>query len=140
LRSAELVVPILIDLFRPRSVIDVGCGVAGWLAVFREHGVSDICGIDGAWVKAVQLKIDPGKFREIELVEPFRLERRFDLVLSLEAAEHLPLKSAPGFVESIARLGPVIVFSAAVPFQGGTNHLNEQWPDFWIKLFNECGY
>jgi SAM-dependent methyltransferase len=140
LRSAEKIVPLLLNLLKPTSVVDVGCGVGGWLSVFRRLGVIDVCGIDGDWVETEQLKIDSKDFRRVCLAEPFRLERRFDLVLSLEVAEHLPLKSAPGFVESLVRLGPIIVFSAAVPFQGGTNHLNEQWPEFWINLFDRYGY
>jgi len=55
-------------------------------------------------------------------------------------AEHLPDKYADIFVDSLTNLGPVIVFSAAIPFQGGDNHVNEQWPDYWIKRFKERGY
>jgi hypothetical protein len=33
-----------------------------------------------------------------------------------------------------------ILFSAAIPGQGGSLHVNEQWPSYWIKLFSEHGY
>jgi SAM-dependent methyltransferase len=139
-RSAELVVPLLIELIGPRSAIDVGCGVGGWLAVFQKNGVPDVLGVDGAWVDPGRLHIDPSRFRHINLSEPFRLDRRFDLVVSLEVAEHLPASTSSSFVESLVRLGPAVVFSAAVPHQGGTHHVNEQWPEYWVKLFERCGY
>ena len=30
--------------------------------------------------------------------------------------------------------------SAAIPGQGGTKHVNEQWPAYWARLFAEHGY
>ena len=72
--------------------------------------------------------------------QPLRLDRRFDLVVTLEVAEHLPKTDASTFVQSLTELGPVVLFSAAIPFQGGENHLNEQWPDYWAHLFHNRGY
>lgn len=140
IRSAERVVPILNDMFRPGSVVDVGCGVGGWLSVFQRNGIEDVYGLDGDWVQTEQLRIDPEKFHRIQLESPFRLDRRFDMAISLEVAEHLSEGSALGFVESLTRLAPLVVFSAALPMQGGTNHRNEQWPDFWARLFDRTGY
>jgi len=34
----------------------------------------------------------------------------------------------------------VVVFSAAIPFQQGDGHINEQWPSFWSNLFAAHGY
>lgn len=56
---------------------------------------------------------------------PIELHRRFDLVLCLEVAEHLPASAADTLVRSLTGLGNVIAFSAAIPFQGGANHVNE---------------
>src|SRR5690348_11630731 len=41
-RSAAIVTPVLIELFRPESVIDVGCGTGLWLSAFRQRGVTDV--------------------------------------------------------------------------------------------------
>ncbi|MGH6841445.1 MAG: hypothetical protein ACREDV_05045, partial [Methylocella sp.] len=68
------------------------------------------------------------------------LNRTFDLALCLETAEHLLPEAAVPFVESLTRVAPVIVFSAAIPRQGGTGHFNEQWPSYWAKLFASRGY
>jgi trans-aconitate methyltransferase len=51
-RSAEVIVPLIIDLLNPCSVIDIGCGTGGWLEVFKNHHIDDILGVDGEWVPA----------------------------------------------------------------------------------------
>jgi len=138
--SARVMVPLVLELVQARSVIDVGCGTGEWLSVFRENGVEDIWGIDGPYVDQNQLKIPAGRFIPADLEQPFRMERRFDLVVSLEVAEHLSWSSAEAFVGSLIELGSVILFSAAIPNQGGENHLNEQWPEYWTELFNSKGF
>jgi hypothetical protein len=61
-------------------------------------------------------------------------------VLSLEVAEHLPPSAGPSFVATLCGLGDVVLFSAAIPHQGGTNHINEAWPGYWNGLFREQGF
>jgi len=139
-RSAEAVVPLVLELLPVRSVLDVGCGDGSWLAVFQRLGVSEIFGIDGQYVDRDVLQIPQDRFRAINLSKPFTLERTFDLAVSLEVAEHLPPESAAGFVESLTLLAPLVMFSAAIPFQGGDRHVNEQWPEKWAELFQQHGY
>lgn len=139
-RSAKEIIPLVLELIQPKRVIDVGCGVGGWLSVFKECGVENIFGIDGDWVDKKMLQIPEERFLSFDLKEPFRMDRQFDLVVSLEVAEHLPSDCAETFVDDLVRLGPVILFSAAIPFQGGTHHVNEQWPDYWVKRFQKKGY
>ncbi len=139
-RSAEVIVPMLIDLVAPRSVVDVGCGTGGWLAVFKTHQIDDVVGIDGAWVPEEMLRIPKSCFLSRDLTKAIHLERTFDLALSLEVAEHLDKEFAKSFVATLVNLSSVVVFSAAVPYQGGTHHVNEEWPDYWAGLFDEHGY
>ena len=138
--SARLVVPIIQALFSPRSVVDVGCGLGAWLAEFRRNGVVDVVGLDGAWVREDQLLIPRELFRSVDLSDSFALDRRFDLALCLEVAEHVAAEHAPALVKRLTSLAPVVVFSAAIPFQNGANHVNEQWPSYWRTLFSECDY
>jgi SAM-dependent methyltransferase len=130
----------VLDLLQPRSVIDVGCGRGTWLSVFKELGIEDFLGIDGDWVDTDALDIPQQRFRSSDLAEPMRLDRMFDLVVSVEVAEHLPRECAGVFVQSLTRLGPAVLFSAGIPYQGGTDHVNEQWPDYWAMLFRENAY
>lgn len=139
-RSAKEIVPLILKLIQPRHVVDVGCGVGTWLSVFREYGVDDVCGVDGDYVDRSKLEIPEDRFLAVDLRKALRMERQFDLVLSLEVAEHLPGECAEVFVDSLTSLGPTILFSAAIPFQGGTHHINEQWPDYWADHFRRKGY
>ncbi len=139
-RSAQVVVPILIELAHPASVVDIGCGDGTWLSVFREHGVGDTFGIDGHWVAHESLQIPAESFLRADLEQSFSVDRSFDLAVSLEVAEHLPEKRARSFVEQLTALAPLVLFSAAVPFQDGTGHVNLQWQDHWARLFAERDY
>jgi len=139
-RSAETVVPIVLELLRPKRVVDVGCALGTWLSVFMEHGVEEVLGVDGDWVDTAMLKIPSDRFVTADLQKPVILDERFDLVVSLEVAEHLPEECAAAFVDSLTALGPVMLFSAAIPMQRGTGHVNEQWPDYWVDLFREHNY
>lgn len=139
-RSAQEVVPLVLEIIQPKSIIDVGCGTGTWLSVFRDHGVEDIWGIDGDYVSKQMLHIPEERYLTLDLRQPARLERQFDLVVSLEVGEHLPTEVADTFVDSLVGLGPVVLFSAAIPFQVGTNHINTQWPEYWVALFERRGY
>ena len=138
--SAHEVLPLVQALLQPQSVIDIGCGVGTWLSVWRELGVDDLLGVDGDYVKRDRLEIPGEQFLPFDLNQPLQLNRKFDLVMSLEVAEHLPSENAAGFVATLAQLGAVILFSAAIPQQGGTHHVNEQWPEYWVRLFAKHGF
>lgn len=140
LASARVVVPLIMDLVAPRSVIDVGCGVGGWLSVFADHGVQDFLGVDGAWVRPELLKIEPTRYRAVDLRKPIESQRTWDLAMSLEVAEHLPEQHAGDFVRSLTSLSKTVLLSAAIPRQGGNGHVNERWPSYWAALFSEQGY
>jgi SAM-dependent methyltransferase len=140
LQSAREVVPLIISLVRPASVVDVGCGIGTWLSVFLERSIQDVVGVDGSYVNQAMLLIPQANFVGVDLAKGFSLARRFDLAISLEVAEHLPESSAKRFVEDLTRLSDVVAFSAAVPGQGGTHHINEQWPSYWERLFKLHGY
>ena len=138
--AAGLVTPILLELTPVTSVLDVGCGVGSWLAVMSDSGVTDVTGIDGDLVPEELLQVPGRCVHRQDLSAPFDLGRRFDLVVSTEVAEHLPPPCADTFVRSIAAHTDLVAFSAAVPGQGGTGHVNEQWPSYWASLFEAQGF
>jgi len=138
--SAEAVVSVLLQAYRPGSAVDLGCGVGTWLSVLRARGVSDVYGIESDEVPLEVLQIPRECFGRADLSQPIELSRTFDLALSLEVAEHLPANAAAAFVGSLVRLAPVVLFSAAIPGQGGIHHVNEQWPHYWGGLFAGHGY
>lgn len=142
LLSPKEMVPEIVKLFNPKSVIDVGCGLGNFLYFFKKEGVNDILGVDGSWVDKEKLNqfITKEEFLERDLEKEFKIEKKYELVLSLEVAEHLSTNTASIFVHNLVSLGDIIIFSAAIPFQGGQNHLNEQWLSYWEELFNKSGF
>jgi len=96
LQAARTIVPLVAQLIKPKSVVDVGCGTGTFLSVFRENGIEDILGIDGNYVDRNMLLIPKEYFLPQDITKSFKLGRRFDLVVSLEVAEHLPAHRAEG--------------------------------------------
>lgn len=140
LQSAEQVIPFIMGLISPASIVDIGCGIGTWLKPFIDRGVTDVIGVDGDYINKDKLCIPKEKFFSMDLKKPIYLERKFDLAISLEVAEHIPDEFANQFVKGLTDLSGVVLFSAAIPFQGGTNHLNEQWQSYWAVIFQEYGF
>lgn len=138
--SADVAVPLIVDAIRPASVVDVGCGLGAWLAVFKQHGVDDVLGYDGPWVDRSYLLVAPDEFQGADLREPLAVERRFDLAICLEVVHMLEPEHAAPVVEALVALADVVVFSAGIPGQGASMHSNEQWPEYWAGLFAAHGY
>jgi len=139
--AAELIMgEIMRYISVPRRVVDIGCGVGTWLAVAQRLGAEVVLGIDGPWVPREHLQIPETCFQCVDLHEIISVNNHFDLAISLEVAEHLPPARAESFVVMLCGLADVVLFSAAIPHQEGVGHLNEQWPDYWAKLFDRCGY
>jgi chromosome segregation ATPase len=138
--SATALAPLIIDLYAPRSIVDVGCGQGAWLRAFQDAGVSDLLGLDGPWVDPERFLVDPSAFHATDLTQPQKIDRRYDLALCLEVAEHIDEDGADVFLDTLTGLSEVIVFSAAAPGQGGDDHVNEQWPTYWAERFAVRGY
>jgi SAM-dependent methyltransferase len=137
--SATIILDHLRGLLPLSSAVDVGCGAGTWVQALLEIGVSDVLGIDGAYARE-SLRIPATHFLAADLRQAIALDRRFDLALSMEVAEHLPPARAESFVADLVQLAPAVLFSAAIPLQGGTAHLNERWQEFWGDIFARHGY
>jgi hypothetical protein len=138
-QSAAEILRIMFSVHKPAAVADFGCGIGVWLEEAEKLGATRLYGIDGDWVDRDRLSPSI-KFQAQSLEEPALLPERVDLALCLEVAEHLPESAAPILVDSLCRAADIILFSAAIPGQGGLHHVNEQWPSYWYKLFEAHGY
>lgn len=139
-RSAKVVVPVVKSLLDIKSVLDVGCGRGVWCTEWAASGVAEFVGVDGAYVNPKNLSIATDRFFAKDLSKPFDLGRTFDLVMSLEVAEHIPVTSADTFIDNLIRHGDLVLFSAAVPGQGGEYHVNEQPYEYWRRKFATRGF
>lgn len=135
-KSAQLVLPLVEEIFHPSSVLDLGCGVGYWIKVWKdEMKVDDVLGVEGSYVTEDMFYLDKKYLRNEDLKRPLDLGRKFDLVMSLEVAEHIEEKYADTFIENLVNSGDVILFSAAIKGQIGTYHINEQMPEYWAAKF-----
>jgi cyclopropane fatty-acyl-phospholipid synthase-like methyltransferase len=140
LSSAKVILPIVFDLIKPKSVVDFGCGVGTWLATAKWLGAEHCVGLEGSWVKAQPLAALDLDVRDTDLEQPVSFNERFDLAMSLEVAEHLSPQRSDSFVTDLCKASDVVVFSAATPGQDGDGHQNEQWPSYWAERFVRHGY
>ena len=142
--SADRVLSVVLSkLPTINSVVDVGCGLGTWLVSFSrlQSRQVDMLGIDGPWIDTSLLVIPKDRFLAVDLsLETPQIDSRYDIAISLEVAEHLPPEKAEEFVNFLTDLSDFVLFSAAIPFQGGTNHFNEQWQGYWANLFGQKGY
>lgn len=139
-RSATKVIPALLATRKFSSVVDFGCGVGTWLNVARSMGIFDVIGLDGDYVDRSLLQIPQELFLPTDLSKPVQIGRKFDLALSMEVAEHIASSNAQQFILNLCEHADTILFSAAVPGQGGVNHVNEQWQSYWLKQFEVQGF
>lgn len=130
----------ILSLLAPRRVVDVGCGVGALPQAMVDRGV-DAVGVEGAWLDPGTAMLAPARYRIRDLEQPLALdEAPFDLCCCIEVAEHLTPARADGFVADLCALAPVVVFSAAIPGQGGKGHINEQWQSWWAQKFLDRGW
>ena len=142
--SALKIVPLVLNAFSKQihTVIDVGAGSGAWTKTFLDEGLS-VTSVDGAYAREQYERVRNAYpnhvFVASDLSHSILPERapRFDLAVCLEVAEHLPEGRAAGFVKDLCGLADAVLFSAAIPYQGGTEHINEQWMAYWAKLFRE---
>jgi len=143
--SAREIVPFIIEQlsFKPKSVIDFGCGLGQWLKVFKDFGTETVLGIDGEHVPNERKMIhDITEFKTFDLnnITNLKLSTKFDLAISFEVAEHLNETRAFEFIYALTQSSDIVIFSAAIPGQTGENHFNEQSLNYWVKIFSDLNF
>ena len=132
--QADALVPILMQYFSPKSVIDLGCGCGQYIWRLRDWYGVEVHGVDGCPEAA---KFGPTEI--FDLREPYYPQRQYDLCMSIETLEHIEEEYAQVVVESIARCAPVAYITAAPPGQSGHHHINLQPQEYWRARFSEAG-
>lgn len=138
---ARIVYEKIMEVYDVCSIVDFGCGIGTWLSTFKQINQQGIIlGIDGDWISDDQLLIDKTCFLRANLNQEIKLEKKYDLAQSLEVAEHLPKSRAYSFVKDLTDASDLVLFSAAIPGQGGIEHVNEQWLSYWVEIFRGYDY
>jgi cyclopropane fatty-acyl-phospholipid synthase-like methyltransferase len=127
-----------LELFNPKSVLDLGCGVGKSLDYFLSKGIF-VTGVEGSKI-AIRKSNHPELIIQYNLEWELNLNKKFDLVWSLEFVEHIHPKFVNNLLKTFSNHSDKIVMSAAQPRQRGFWHLNEQPETYWIKQFEKYGY
>lgn len=156
-RSAAVVWPLLVEtLGPPASVLDVGTGEGHWLDAADQLGPAHSLGVDlmplgeattsetrtGAPIEHWNAEHGtplPTLF-EASGLQQRRAGDRWALALCLEMAEHVTPAAGEHLVRELTRVADVVVWSAAIPGQGGDGHVNEQPPGYWAERFARFGW
>lgn len=144
LRSAQIIIPIVLEKLKDANIhscVDFGCGVGTWLSVIKANVKgADVLGLDFGEPAKEQFKIDPEEYRKMDLSKSIILDKMYDLCISLEVAEHISPECADVFVDNLTKASNMILFSAALPGQWGTGHVNEQKLSYWVEKFASRGF
>ena len=125
----------IIPTFKIKKIVDFGCGTGTWLAAAKTIADVEVLGIDGDYVNKNDLMIDESEFLTADLIKEVELDKKFDLAISVEVAEHLPSSSSDALVRSLCNASDIVLFSAAHVGQGGDGHINCQPFEFWQEKF-----
>jgi 2-polyprenyl-3-methyl-5-hydroxy-6-metoxy-1,4-benzoquinol methylase len=122
------------------SVIDIGCGVGEWSKGFLSP---NYIGVDHN-IPEKALMIPKEQYFDIDLETAVFIEddgsSLYDLCICLEVAEHISEGRADWLIYQLCHLSDNVLFSAAIPNQGGTGHINEQWQEYWAEKFYSNGF
>ena len=139
--SVKAIMQIILPIYKPNSILDLGCGSGSWLhTISKEYKIPEFLGVDGHWIEKKELLIPQTNFKAHNLQDVYTPDRKFDMAISMEVAEHLDEGFAENFVTSLTNSSDFILFSAAIPNQGGTNHVNEKKQSYWKYIFFKRGY
>lgn len=124
---------LMLELYRPRSVLDLGCGVGRTLDYLMDRGV-DAVGVEGSRLAIARAR-RAERIVRFDLARSYLAPRRFDVLWCFELVEHVHPRYVDNLMKTLTTNAPVVVMSAAQPGQGGAGHFNEQLPEYWIERF-----
>ena len=138
---AQYLVPKIVERFRPKYVLDIGCGSGQWLDEYRKYKVRTR-GIESASAAWVSMSEKTQKnVVKWDLRNKLKKTYKPDLVQSLEVAEHIEEDYADVFIYNLVKHNADIIFlTAAPPGKGGNQHVNCQEREYWMAKMKNNGY
>ena len=139
--SAMKIIEVIKKFYMPKSVFDLGCGVGTWLKAWQDNGAEEILGVDANEMDEKYLYIPRNHLQIVDFEkQKITLEKKFDLAMSLECLEHISNKREDIAIQTLANAADFILFSAAIPYQVGTNHINCHKLTYWVDKFKQEGF
>jgi len=132
----------IIETINPKTVLDVGCAAGYLVAALRDRGV-EAYGIDVSEFAISCAREDIKPYcRVCSALEPLPddFPKKFDLVITIEVAEHLYEEDCEKFIENICTFSENIIFSSTPDDFAEKTHLNVQQLEYWAKRFAKHGF
>ena len=138
---AELFCPPILEILKPRSLIDVGCGIGDFVKWFLNHKINAF-GLEGTAAVMDYVVIPTERMFYGDLRRPLSIPAipRFDLAMSIEVAEHIEPEHAANYIHNLACFSDNLLLSIAGPGQLGHSHVNLQPKSYWDELFMKFNY
>lgn len=122
---------------RARSILDLGAGAGWYVQTLRKASLRAGC-FDGN--RAVR-EVSQGRCLQADLSEEHDLGQRWDWVMSIEVAEHVPHVFETTYLNNLERHScKGIIISWAHPNQAGGGHVNCKTRKEVQDLFEERGF
>lgn len=138
--QATRLAKILMWVYAPKSVLDIGSATGLYLKPFADAGLV-ISGVDySASAIAKEVLQVPRKSIRIVDITKQSIATSADLALCIEVLEHIPATGTKAAITHIAETSNTIFFSAAQPGQGGVGHINTQPKEYWEAFFTGEGF
>ena len=137
-------VPVVCDaieaVFKPQSVVDVGCATGDFVKGFHDKGMM-ASGIEGSENCLPFLVVPAASVFILDLRKKFRWEcDPFDVAICFEVAEHIEEEYVEEFLDNLVLLSQTIIMSYAPPGQGGHYHVNCQHAPYWLEKMAHRGF
>lgn len=137
--SAITILSRLSAYVNPQSVIDIGCGSGTWCkAAMNVWGIVAL-GIDQHSYEDCNMHIPESQYLQNDIRSRVH-GYHADLVICVEVIEHIDEEYEDTVLDNICAMSNTILFSGALPFQGGTGHVNEKPYSYWVEKFNRRGF
>jgi hypothetical protein len=146
--ASQICANLLKETLLIETLIDVGSGTGIWTRNFllTIDQLKELTSIDLPTTRRIYLEdssLDLSKIRIIEqdlVANPYLPEEIFDLTICVEVLEHLVEDAGIKLIEEFGKKTKFLLFSAAVPGQGGTHHINEQKYAYWYEKLKNSGF
>ncbi len=122
----------------PTTVLDAGCASGYLVAALRDRGVSAY-GIDISDYAISKVREDIKPYCKVgSIIEP--LDKKYDLIISIEVIEHLSAKDGRLAIENLCKFTEDFIFTSTPTGYGEPSHFNVNPTYYWAKIFASCGF
>lgn len=124
----------------PPSFLDIGGGAGSWCTAAKGLGVQHVRLVDACPPNQVIPELTQEEQIQANLEDGIPYLGKFDLVICIEVIKHLSESAASSLLKQMTSCTNFILFSAAIPGQGGIGHINERLHDYWHEKFSELEF